>query len=401
METCKALIQQLFIKQFNKQLKKFIMKKLLFLLLVFITSITSYAQINFDEEKLSLAANDMKKLAFEKGNVDCKCSKNILNDGGFQNLSVTGSGSVPSNISSISVPWKPGTKTPQWSNTIQPACDKGVVSMWGNKTIGESIFQDGLTIAPGCYKVKFTARFINPTALSTFVRLKFATVLSSGTPSYDPPGVASVNISSTSWETYSFTFTTGAANIVNLHPENDYTQNNGDYVSWIQLDNICIEKCCDIPVEKCNPSFTISPFTLNAQCQLIINTIPSITSGVQHYWGAVYATGISDNTPIPITSITSGGTWGLSVSSTGVVTQLGMGTGVNGGTTGYGYNYLGFPLGKCFKITHYIKCCDKWYSQTNTYCPKICNEVKEGSINELNDKEIEKAEAAIASQGRG
>jgi hypothetical protein len=372
------------------------MKKLLFSLLVCITSLTSFGQKNMDEETLTLKAADLGKIAFEKGNVDCKCSNNILLDGGFQNLTASGS-----NISSSSTPWQPGFKTPQWSNTIQPACDKGVVSMWGNKTVGESIFQTGLTIAPGCYTVKFTARFVNPTSLSTFVRLKFATVLASGAPAYDPPGVASVNISSTSWESYSFTFTTGAATTVNLHPENDYTQNDGAYVSWIQLDNICIEKCCKIPDEKCNPNFNVSPFALNEQGFLIINTIPSVTSGAQHYWGAVYASGISDNTPIPISSIISGGTWGLSVSSTGVVSPLGMGTGINAGTSGYGYNYLGFPLGKCFKITHYIKCCSKWYSQTNTYCPKICNEVKEGSVIELSEKEAEKVEAVQAGQGKG
>jgi hypothetical protein len=376
------------------------MKKLLFALLVCIASITTFAQKNMDEEKLTLKPADLGKIAFEKGNVDCKCNNNILQDGGFEKLSIVGSGAVPSNISSSSSPWQPGLKTPQWSNTIQPACDKGVVSMWGNKTIGESIFQTGLTIPAGCYTVKFTARFVNPTSLSTFVRLKFATVLASGMPAYDPPGVASVNISSTSWQTYSFTFTTGAATTVNLHPENDYSQNDGDYVSWIQLDNICIEKCCKIPDEKCNPTFNVSPFALNAQGLLIINTIPSVTSGAQHYWGAVYASGISDNTPIPISSIISGGTWGLSVSSTGVVSPLGMGTGINAGTTGYGYNYLGFPLGKCFKITHYIKCCNKWYSQTNTYCPKICNEVKEGSVIEVSPKDVPNLDVK-AGDGKG
>ncbi len=365
------------------------MKKLLFSLLVCIASLTSFAQKNFDEEILSLKPTDFAKLGFSKGNVDCKCSNNLLQDGGFQNLSVTGSGSTPSNISSSSSPWQPGYKTPQWSNNIQPACDKGVVSMWGNKTVGESIHQNGLSFTPGTYTVKFTARFVNPTSLSTFVRLKLATYTGSGAPStYDPAGLASVNISSGSWETYSFTFSTAAANSISLHPENDYTNNDGAYVSWIQIDNICIEKACKIPDEKCNPNFTVSPFTLNAQGFLIINTIPTVTSGAQHYWGAVYATGISDNTPIPLSSIISGGTWGLSVSSTGVATPLGMGTGINAGTTGYGYNYLGFPLGKCFKITHYIKCCNKWYSQTNTYCPKICNEVKEGSVIEVSPNNV-------------
>lgn len=244
------------------------MKKLLFALLVCIVSITSYAQI-INEEKLTLKPSEFSKIAFGKGNVDCKCGNNMLADGGFQNLSVVGSGSVPSNISSSSSPWKPGYNTPQWSNTIQPACDKGVVSMWGNKTVGESIYQNGLSLAPGCYTVKFTARFINPTALSSFVRLKLATYNGTGAPAtYDPAGLASANITSNSWETYTFTFTTGVANSISLHPENDYTNNDGAYVSWIQIDNICIEKCCNCDISPNSPP-AIKGTTLACACDPI------------------------------------------------------------------------------------------------------------------------------------
>lgn len=183
-----------------------------------------------------------------------------MQDGGFQNVTVGGSG-LPSNISNTSTPWKKGYNSPQWSGTIQPACDKGVVSMWGNKTVGESIHQNGLTFTPGSYTVKFTARFVNPTALSTFVRLKLATYNGTGAPSsYDPPGLASANINSSSWQTYSFSFTTAAANSISLHPENDYTNDDGDYVSWIQIDNICIEKkdpCSDCAIPNTNTTISI------------------------------------------------------------------------------------------------------------------------------------------------
>ena len=378
------------------------MKKLLFALLVCISSFSLYAQIE-NEEKLAMKPlMDVAKIAFEKGNVDCKCNQNmnLVNDGGFQNLSV--GGSLPSNISTSSLPWAKGYNTPQWSNTIQPACDKGVVSMWGNKTVGESIHQNGLLFAPGCYTVKFTARFINPTALSTFVRLNLATYNGTGAPaSYSMPSIASANITSTSWETYSFTFTTATANSISLHPENDYIQNDGAYVSWIQLDNICIEKCCKIPDEKCSPNFSAAAFTVNTQGNVIINVNPVITGGAQHYWGLLVASGIGDNTAIPLSTIISGGTFGLGVTSTGVATPIGMGTLITASTSGYGYSYQGVDVGKCFKITHYIKCCSKWYSQTNTYCTKLCNEVKEGGIIEMSDKETEKAEAVQVGQGKG
>lgn len=364
------------------------MKKLLIALLVCIISITSYAQTT-TEEKLTLKPIDLTKIAYEKGNVDCQCSKNILQDGGFQNLSVVGSGSTPSNITSSSMPWTAGYNSPQWSGTIQPGCDKGVVSMWGNKTVGESIHQNGLTFTPGVYTVKFTARFVNPTSLSTFVRLKLATYTGSGAPStYDPAGLASANISSSSWQTYTFSFSTAAANSISLHPENDYTNNDGAYVSWIQIDNICIEKACQIPDEKCNPKFTAAPFTVNSQGNVIINVNPVITSGAQHYWGLLGASGIGDNTPIPLSTILAGGTFGLGVSPTGVATPIGMGTGITASTSGYGYSYQGVDVGKCFKITHYIKCCNKWYSQTITYCTKLCSEVKESEILEVPVKDV-------------
>ncbi len=244
------------------------MKKIVFALLVCIVSITSYAQI-INEQKLTKRPVEFSKIAFAKGNVDCKCGNNILADGGFQNLSVVGSGSVPSNISSSSSPWKPGFNTPQWSNTIQPACDKGVVSMWGNKTVGESIYQNGLSFAPGCYTVKFTARFVNPTSLSTFVRLRLATYNGTGAPAaYASAGLSSANITSSSWETYTFTFTSGVANSISLQAENDYTNDDGDYVSWIQIDNICIEKCCNCDISPNQPP-AIKGTTLACACDPI------------------------------------------------------------------------------------------------------------------------------------
>jgi hypothetical protein len=146
-------------------------------------------------------------------------------------------------------------------------------------------------------------------------------------------------------------------------------------------------ECCKIPDEKCNPSFTAAPFTLNSQCNIIVNINPVVTGGAQHYWGLLLASGLGDNTAIPLSTILSGGSFGLGVNSTGNVTALGMGTGITASTSGYGYQYQGVAFGKCFKITHYIKCCNKWYSQTNTYCTKLCSEVKEGEVKEVPVKE--------------
>jgi hypothetical protein len=237
------------------------------------------------------------------------------------------------------------------------------------------------------------------------VRLKLFLYSGTGAPtSYDASGVVSTNISSGAWATYTTTSnltvaTTGTYSIA-LHPENNYTQNDGSYVSWIQLDNICIETACEVPDEKCNPKFSTSPFTVNSQGNVIINVNPAITSGAQHYWGLLGASGIGDNTPIPLSTIVAGGSFGLAINSTGSTATIGMGTGINASTSGYGYSYQGVDVGKCFKITHYIKCCGKWYTQTNTYCTKLCNEVKESPVTEVNAKDVPNLDAR-PGDGRG
>jgi hypothetical protein len=360
------------------------MKKILLNFALLLTcTITAFSQ-NEIEKKLAVKPLE---LVFENsitsGKIDCNCTENILRDGGFENLSVNPGGS---DITGSSAPWKKNTYTPQWSPNLS-CCNKGIVSMWGNKTVGESIIQNGIGIVNGqTYTIKVTARFANPTTLSTFVRLKVSAFNGTGTTSYNVADVIGVtsNITSTSCATYTFTWTaTGNFNSIQLHPENDYTQDDGNYVSWIQIDNICIEKTCKIPDEKCNPKFTTAPFTVNSQCNVVVNVNPVVTNGATHYWGLLGAASVSDNTPIPLSTILSGGSFGLGITSTGLATPIGMGTGITASTSGYGYQYSGVSFGQCFKITHYIKCCDKWYSQTNTYCTKLCSDVKESALTEV------------------
>jgi hypothetical protein len=234
------------------------------------------------------------------------------------------------------------------------------------------------------------------------VRLKIWAFSGSSPSGYDASGFSSINITSTSWATYTMNITIAAGQTgIVLHPENDYNKNDGAYVSWIQLDNICIEKACKIPDEKCDPKFTAATFTVNSQGNVVINVNPVITAGAEHYWGLLGTTGAADNTPIPLSTILSGGTFGLHVSSTGTVTPMGMGTGITASSSGYGYHYEGVAVGKCFKITHYIKCCGKWYAQTNTYCTRLCVEVKEGPVTEISAKDTEKISAVEATNGRG
>jgi hypothetical protein len=141
------------------------------------------------------------------------------------------------------------------------------VSMWGNQTIGESIVQNGLSIIAGKkYRVKFTASFANPTSLSTFVKLKIFGFNGTGGTAYNSSSNVigiSPNITSTSCMTYTLPDWTAPVNLnsIQLHPENGYTQNDGAYVSWIRLDNLCIEEvscpCDSLPkqVQITGPQF--------------------------------------------------------------------------------------------------------------------------------------------------
>jgi hypothetical protein len=134
---------------------------------------------------------------------------------------------------------------------------------------------------------------------------------------------------------------------------------------------------CHLQDRQCNPAFTIAPFTFNAQRFLVVNATPAVTEGATHYWGAMSAADISDTMPIRLSTIVEGRCFGLSISSSGFITPMGVDSSITGGSWGYGYQFAKVVPGICFKITHYIKCCTKWYSQTNIYCTKLCIDKKE------------------------
>lgn len=107
-----------------------------------------------------------------------------------------------------------------------------------------------------------------------------------------------------------------------------------------------------------------------------INTVPTMLSGVDHWWGIQY-NGVYPNCsnqclPIPYTPDSSGaynlGIFGGMVSSSGIFTPIGQGTNKTSGTSGYGINY-NFPNNSCFKITHYVRVCGVTYRQTQ--CVKV------------------------------
>jgi hypothetical protein len=128
---------------------------------------------------------------------------------------------------------------------------------------------------------------------------------------------------------------------------------------------------CQVQEGQCTPVFKEESFTLNAQGNVTVNIIPVVTAGAEHYWGAMSAAGINDSLPVMLSTIKEGRSFGLSISRNSFSTPVGMGTGITGGNSAYGYRYDDIAPGICFKITHYVKCCSRWYSQTNVYCTKL------------------------------
>lgn len=96
---------------------------------------------------------------------------------------------------------------------------------------------------------------------------------------------------------------------------------------------------------------------------IIINTVPKTTTGVEHYWGIV-GNGKAPNCNCACEDISlediknakTVGVWATHIKSDGTFENIGIGTNVASGTSGYGIKYGGFPYYGCYKITHYIIC---------------------------------------------
>lgn len=254
------------------------MKSFLYKLLLLGAASPLFGQI--DESKLNLPTKELPALRPEARNLIiakgcCDCPGNILLDGGFEKLTVGNQGNITANPSS----WSPASKTPQWNNG-EGVCNKGFISMWGNQhpSAHESVKQK-FNQPPGKYKGKFVARFRNQVANSTQVNLQI---------SINNVVVNSAPITSTSWGCYDipeFTAPAGSqgADLV-LRASNQHNQNNGAFVSWIDVDSICLEKVpdcnCDAlakeikiqgPTEfckpvKCDSTLSFSAPKLDAKC---------------------------------------------------------------------------------------------------------------------------------------
>ena len=172
------------------------------------------------------------------------CDANIVSNPDFTDGRVVGS--MPSGQVTD---WAHLTASPQ---VIDAGCDDdGALQMWGNLTVGESIYQQlpGAGIQAGkTYSIRVCYRWLdnNNPQLPQYVRFRLAatnTALGYPAASGFPVIGTTPNTSSTTFITHVFPNWVAPANYqyLTVNPENDQTENDGAFVSWGVIDNICIE----------------------------------------------------------------------------------------------------------------------------------------------------------------
>lgn len=211
------------------------MKRIAFLILLLPFLTRAFAQDPDTERKLGIRPLEIKLIGKVPNLAPgyCRCDNNLVKDGGFRTVTVSGS-----DINAASPIWKKGSITPQWSPTMG-CCDSGFVSMWGNKTFGEAVSQYGVTFIAGKkYRISFCGRFVDQTgAANPFVRFRF--LAGSTLIGYSP------DITNTGWNTYTvpeWTAPAGVTGPFTIAPENDNTEYDGKKVSWGQIDNVCVQE---------------------------------------------------------------------------------------------------------------------------------------------------------------
>ena len=169
------------------------------------------------------------------------CKDNIVKNGDFSAGLLPGNLGGPGNVSN----WTTWTNTPQviLGDTCQ---DAGAIQMWGNQVVGESIQQPVAFTMGGIYEVTFCGKWLN--TVQDSVRFRFRA--STGLPgSYLNCSGACDQIYlspilTTNWVTYTSTAWTATQNFntLTISVWNNYNVNDGAYVSWSRIDDVCIRR---------------------------------------------------------------------------------------------------------------------------------------------------------------
>jgi hypothetical protein len=228
------------------------------------------------------------------------CPGNVVRNSDFS------SGLVPGSMPAGSVAsWSVLTNTPQ---VVTDTCTgaPGAIQMWGNLVVGESIKQTLSTpiVAGRTYQISICYRWLdagNP-VLPKYVRFRLcasgaAPTVYPATSSYDVIGTAP-NTSSTTWVKYTFPKwrAPNNASYLTINPENDSTVNHGDFVSWGQIDDICIVDCCPANIVKnadfasglvfgSMPSASVANWSLLTNTPQVVADTCSGPQGAVQMWG--------------------------------------------------------------------------------------------------------------------
>lgn len=169
------------------------------------------------------------------------CEDNLVKNGDFTAGLVPGNLGGPGNVNN----WTTWTNTPQVivGDTCQEA---GAIQMWGNQVVGESIQQPVAFTSGGIYEVTFCGKWLNTVQDSVRFRFRASTGLPGSylncTGACDEIYLSPVL--TTNWVTYTSAPWTATQNFntLTISVWNNYNINDGAYVSWSRIDDVCIRR---------------------------------------------------------------------------------------------------------------------------------------------------------------
>jgi PKD repeat protein len=168
------------------------------------------------------------------------CDGNLVKNGEFSDGLVPGNLGSPGNVNN----WTTWTNTPQVI-LFDTCMDAGAIQMWGNQ-VGESIQQLVAFAQGGIYEVTFCGKWLNTVQGNVQIRFR----ASQGLPgSYlNCSGTCDEMflspVMSTSWVTYTSAPWTATQNYntLTISVWNNFNVNDGAYVSWSRIDDVCIRR---------------------------------------------------------------------------------------------------------------------------------------------------------------
>ena len=169
------------------------------------------------------------------------CKGNIVLNGNFSQ------GLTPGNLDfgGTCANWNTWTNSPQVI-LFDTCMDAGAIQMWGDQVVGESITQPVSFQQGGIYEVSFCGKWLNTVQGNVSFRFR----ASNGFPSSylncsgNCDQIYLSPIMTTSWVTYTSAPWTATQNYntLTISVWNNFALNDGAYVSWARIDDVCIRR---------------------------------------------------------------------------------------------------------------------------------------------------------------